>query len=154
MINQSNVIHQPAGEGTVIQMGPDEALLFKAVGAQTGGAFDFFEDAIEPKAGPPEHIHHQNDEFLYILEGEFLVKIGDRLLKATPGTFCFVPRGTAHTWQNVGTQTGRVLAFFTPGGMDGFFRELSQVSSLLDMSQVLPITEKYHSEVVGPPLSQ
>ena len=153
MINQSNVIHQPAGEGTVIQMGPDEALLFKAVGEQTGGLFDAFEDAIAPKAGPPEHIHHQNDEVLYILEGEFLVKIGDRLLEAMPGTFCYIPRGTAHTWQNVGTQTGRVLAFFTPGGMDGFFRELSQVSSLLDMSQVLPISQKYHTEVVGPPLS-
>jgi quercetin dioxygenase-like cupin family protein len=154
MINQSNVIYLPGGEGTVIQMGPDESLLFKAVGEQTGGVCDVLEDTVAPKAGPPEHIHHQNDEVLYILEGEFLVKIGDRLLKGTPGTFCFVPRGIAHTWQNVGTQTGRMLAFFTPGGMDGFFQALSQVSSLLDMSQVLPIAQKYSSEVVGPPLSQ
>lgn len=153
MINQRNAIYRPASEGTVIHMGPDEALLFKAVGEQTGGVFDFFEGTMAPKAGPPEHIHHQNDESFYILEGEFLIKIGDRLLKATPGTFCFVPRGTAHTWQNVGAQPGRMLALCIPGGMDGFFRELSQVSSLLDMSQVLPINEKYHSEVVGPPLS-
>jgi mannose-6-phosphate isomerase-like protein (cupin superfamily) len=154
MINQSKAIHQSAGEGTLIQMGPDEALLFKAVGEQTGGCFDFFEGTAAPKAGPPEHIHHQNDEAFYVLEGEFLIKIGDRLLKATPGTFCFVPRGIAHTWQNVGTQTGRMLSLFTPGGMKGFFQALSQVSSLFDMSQVLPIAQKYHSEVVGPPLSQ
>lgn len=154
MVNQRNVIYQPAGAGTSIQMGPDEALLFQAVSEQTGGCFDFFEDISAPKAGPPEHVHHQNDESLYILEGDFLIKIGDHLFEATPGTFCCIPRGIPHTWQNVGTQPGKMLTIFTPGGMEGFFQALSQVSSLLDMAQVLPIAQKYSSEVVGPPLSQ
>jgi mannose-6-phosphate isomerase-like protein (cupin superfamily) len=152
MSKQNILIHLPAGEGESIQMGPDEVLLFKAVGEETNGVLDCLEVKAAPKAGPPEHIHHQNDEAFYILEGEFMVKIGARLLKATSGTFCFVPRGIAHTWQNVGMQPGRMLVTCTPGGMDGYFKELSQVSSLLDMSQVLPIVQKYHTEVVGPPL--
>jgi quercetin dioxygenase-like cupin family protein len=155
MVNQRNVICLPAGAGTSIQMSPDESLLFKVVGEQTGGVLDCLEDTIAPKAGPPEHIHHQNDESFYILEGDFQIKIGDQVFKATPGTFCFVPRGIPHTWQNVGTGSGRMLAIFTPGGMEGFFQALSQVSSPLDnMAQVLPIVQKYSSEVVGPPLSQ
>jgi mannose-6-phosphate isomerase-like protein (cupin superfamily) len=152
MVTQNNVIHLTTDQGQSIRMAPDEALLFKAVGEETGGLLDYFEVMAAPKAGPPEHIHHQNDESLYILEGEFMVKIADRLLKAPPGTFCFIPRGIAHTWQNVGIQPGRMLVTCTPGGMDGYFKELSQVSSLLDMNQVLPIVQKYHGEVVGPPL--
>jgi quercetin dioxygenase-like cupin family protein len=147
-----NVIYQPAGKGTLIQMSPDELLLFQATGEQTGGQFDFLETTAAPEAGPPEHIHYQNDESFYILEGDFLIKIGDHRFQATPGTFCFVPRGIVHTWQNAGTQMGRMLILFTPGGMEGFFQALSQ-ASLLDTTQVLPIAQKYHSEIVGPPLN-
>jgi hypothetical protein len=40
-----------------------------------------------------------------------------------PGGFAYVPRGTVHTFANAGETTGRLLVGFTPGGIEGFFRE-------------------------------
>ena len=47
---------------------------------------------------------------------EFKVKLGDRIMRAPAQTVMFVPRGTAHTFQNVGTSPGVILVGVTPGG--------------------------------------
>src|SRR6185436_11011755 len=76
---------------------------------QTGGSLGMFRQTIAPKSGPPTHIHQTEDEFFYVVSGEFKVKVGDRIMSAPAQSVMFVPRGTAHTFQNVGAEPGVLL---------------------------------------------
>jgi quercetin dioxygenase-like cupin family protein len=141
--------------GTALQFTPGERLVWKATGATTGGELDVCELTAQPQAGPPEHIHHQNDEAFVILAGTFRFKVGDELMTASAGTFVFVPRGTAHAWKNVGVQPGHMLLVYTPGGMDRYFAELQPLMfGPPDMPQIQAIAHKYHVAIVGPMLGQ
>ena len=144
---------------------PGERFTWKATGEVTGGALDIAELALEAAVGPPEHIHHQNDEAYYILNGRYRFKVGEEIAEATNGTFVFIPRGTPHAWVNLDQRPGRVLVLFTPGTMAGYFHELQPLLPALmagmpDMTNVDPavlaeaevIMRRYDYELVGPPL--
>ncbi len=114
---------------------------------QTGGALGLFRQIIAPKSGPPTHIHRTN-EFFYIVSGEFKFKLGDRIVSTPARSIVFVPRGTAHTFENVGTEPGVLLVGVTPGGLEQMFAERQSVDSETERTLM-----KMHSmEVVGPPL--
>jgi quercetin dioxygenase-like cupin family protein len=143
----------PPAAGRSLQFGPDEYIVWKVTGATTGGLFDFCELTAQPEAGPPQHLHEQHDETFYILDGTFRMKVGNHLQVATAGAFVFIPRGTVHAWQNVGLTPGRLLILFTPGGADGYFTELAPlIQGSINLDQLEPILQKYHVQVVGPPL--
>lgn len=76
-----------------------------------------------PGNGPPAHLHRNEDETLYVLEGDIEITNGDKVLKAKPGAVAFVPKGTVHRFQCTGHHTGRLLLLYTPDGIEGFFRE-------------------------------
>jgi quercetin dioxygenase-like cupin family protein len=112
---------EPAGAGERIWIVGD-TLTFKATADTTGGALTAIECEAAPRGGPPPHIHDNEDEAFYVLEGEFEILLGDELVHAGPGDFAFVPRGTVHRFANIGDTPGRILILFTPGGLEGFFR--------------------------------
>lgn len=69
---------------------------------------------------------------------------------------CFAPRGSVHTFQNVGATPGRIVTTVVPGGLDVFFEELATVQprgSAPDPAKILPIFEKHGLELLGPPLA-
>ncbi len=119
-----------------------------ATSDQTGGSLGMFRQTIAPKSGPPTHIHQTEDEFFYIVSGEFKVKVGDRIMTAPAKSVMFVPRGTAHTFENVGTEPGVLLVGVTPGGFEKMFEERQGVDA--ETNQAL--MKVHHMEVVGPPL--
>lgn len=119
-----------------------------ATSAQTGGSLGMFRQTIAPKSGPPTHIHQTEDEFFYVVSGEFKVKVGDRIMTAPAQSVMFVPRGTAHTFENVGTEPGVLLVGVTPGGFEKMFEERQGVDA--ETNQAL--MKAHHMEVVGPPL--
>jgi mannose-6-phosphate isomerase-like protein (cupin superfamily) len=144
------------GEGRVI---PGlEGLTVKASGQETDGAIGFLEGLSPPGFGPPRHIHHACDELFYILDGEFEIVLGDEIVRATPGTFVFIPRGTVHAPKVVGGKPGRVLIAFTPGGAERAFDEIAELASAPgsdgapDPVKTQRVAMKYESEFVGPPL--
>jgi uncharacterized cupin superfamily protein len=51
-----------------------------ATSEQTGGALGLIRQTIAPKSGPPAHIHGAEDEFFYVVSGEFKFKLGDRIV--------------------------------------------------------------------------
>src|SRR5262249_59215485 len=85
--------------------------------------------AVGPKSGPPVHIHKGEDEFFNVVSGEFKVKLGDRIMNAPAQSVMFVPRGTAHTFQNVGTEPGVLLVSVIPGGFEKMFEERQGVDA-------------------------
>jgi mannose-6-phosphate isomerase-like protein (cupin superfamily) len=115
---------------------------------QTGGSLGLFRQTIAPKSGPPTHIHQTEDEFFYVVKGDFKLKLGDRIVSAPAQSVMFVPRGTAHTFQNVGTEPGVILVGVTPGGAEKMFEERQGV----DAETLRALAKKYNMEVVGPPI--
>ena len=115
---------------------------------QTGGALGLVRQTIAPKSGPPTHVHQAEDEFFYVVSGEFKVKLGDRIMSVPAQSVMFIPRGTAHTFQNVGTQPGVLLVGVTPGGFEKMFEERQGVDA--ETNRALMV--KHKMEVVGPPL--
>jgi mannose-6-phosphate isomerase-like protein (cupin superfamily) len=119
-----------------------------ATADQTGGSLGMFRQTIAPNSGPPTHVHQTEDEFFYVVSGEFKVKLGDRVMSAPAQSVMFVPRGTAHTFQNVGNAPGVLLVGVTPGGFEKMFEERQGVDA--EMNRTL--MKVHHMEVVGPPL--
>jgi mannose-6-phosphate isomerase-like protein (cupin superfamily) len=98
-------------------------ILVKASADSTGGSLTVFEEN-EP-VDTPLHVHANEDELFYVLEGEHLFQVGDREHRAGPGELVFAPRGVPHSQRRVVPRTGRVLILTAPGGLEGFFRELA-----------------------------
>jgi quercetin dioxygenase-like cupin family protein len=99
-----------------------DTVWLKATAVDTAGAYTLLEVLAAPGGGPPPHIHINEDESFYVLEGVFELLIGTRLLRAERGTFALVPRGTIHRFRCIGDRPGRLLITFTPGGIEEFFR--------------------------------
>ena len=115
---------------------------------QTGGSLGMFRQTVAPKSGPPTHIHQTEDEFFYVVSGEFKVKLGEQVMDAPSQSVMFVRRGTAHTFQNVGAKPGVLLVGVTPGGFEKMFVERQGV----DAETQRALMKAHNMEVVGPPL--
>ena len=81
-----------AGEGTSVENPVGGVSTFKATSDQSGGALTAIEGVSAPGEGPPLHVHREQDEFIYTLEGTFRVRLGDDLVEALPGSFVFSGR--------------------------------------------------------------
>jgi mannose-6-phosphate isomerase-like protein (cupin superfamily) len=134
---------------------------FKLSSEESPGALAIVELTAFPKDGPPRHIHHREDESFYIVEGTFSVQAGDRTFGADPGAFVPIPKGTLHTYRNVGATLGRVLAILK-GGFENLWREIGEPASLAlaprhgseDIIQKLMVlAPKYHLEIPPPPFT-
>ena len=119
------VVHGP-GEGRPIP-GREEVVL-KATGADTGGAIAVLEATGAPGERANPHIHHDNDEFFYVLEGRIRFEVGGQTVEAAAGAFVFVPRGTVHVARTVGSEPSRVLAAFVPAGPERDMEAFAQAS--------------------------
>lgn len=143
----------PAGVGRSIEVLPGETVTFKAVSTDTDGAYTLIEVIDEPQSGPPLHLHRREDEAFYILEGTFAFVIGDRAMTATAGWFMTAPKGTPHSYKNIGTTPARMLTLFVPAGIENFFEDLSKLTAAgtLDIDSIVAVSAKQGIEVVPPP---
>ena len=148
-----------AGEGEAIWYVNNRATI-KATAAQTGGAFGLVEMLVAPDHPIPLHIHHAEDEALWVLEGQLTVHSGGTTYAAGPGSLIFGPKGVPHTFRVEGGTPARLLVLMVPGGGEGFFVESGRpaagaglpVPQPPDLTRLKAMMEKYHQEVVGPPL--
>ena len=62
----------------------------------------------------PLHVHHNDDEAWYVLEGQLGFRLGDREVRASSGSAVLAPRGTPHTYWNDGPTEARYLLVMTP----------------------------------------
>src|ERR671916_531376 len=88
-------LYRPAGTGPTYR-GPGDLYTFLVTGAESAGAFFAMEAYIPPGGGPPPHIHRNEDETFYVVEGTCSFRLGDETVLAGPGDFVNVPRGTVH----------------------------------------------------------
>ncbi len=118
-------------------------MTFLATAEETQGKFALIEAVGRKGNVPPPHMHHREEESFYVLEGEMTVSVGDRTIKATPGTLVVVPRDTVHSFV-IESEQLRVLTLLTPAGMEGWFKEFSVPAAAMTLP---PPAEIPYSEI-------
>ena len=133
---------------------------FLATGKDTRGQFALTEQVARKGNVPPRHIHHREDEMFYLLEGEMTFSIGERSIKATPGSMVFAPRDIPHSF-TIDSEQVRILVLNTPAGIEEFFRECSVPAPSMtlpppaeipysDIQKMMSLAPKYGFEIIPP----
>jgi quercetin dioxygenase-like cupin family protein len=110
------------------------------------------ESTFHAKGGPPRHLHHDQDEWFYVVEGDFLFQVGQDRWKLQAGDSLLAPRRVPHVWAFVGAGRGRLVIAFTPAGkMEAFFREGTKADAMPPLDPAL--WHAHGMELLGPPLA-
>ena len=141
------------GEGGTLVNPVGGHVVFKVRGEQSDGAFTALETIVAPGEGPPLHTHANEDETLFVIEGEVRFRIGDEVHTGHAGAFVFVARHTPHAFQNAGDTTARLLVSFSPAGMERFFDAFAALEQR-DAAAFVRLGAEVGMTVVGPPLAQ
>ena len=95
-----------------------------ATGEQTGGEYSMMWELCPKDSGPVPHYHDQDEQF-YIMDGEITYLANGEELKAGPGTFVLIPRGTVHSFR-IDSETATLLNSYTPAGFERTITELAE----------------------------
>jgi quercetin dioxygenase-like cupin family protein len=108
------------------------------------------------KGGPAFHLHHNQDEWFYIIKGEFNVQVGEEKFSLKPGDSAFAPRKVPHAFAKISEGEAQMLVLFQPAGsMEDFFMQMSMLGKSIPKDQETKLKELWRThgmEIVGPPL--
>lgn len=108
------VLFSESGQGQELQI-LDTVLWAKATSTNTGGAFSLWEGIWQPGGFRPlPHLHREQDESFFVLDGQFDFQVGNEMRRATKGTFVFVPRGVLHGFEAAGDSPARLMFLHAP----------------------------------------
>jgi quercetin dioxygenase-like cupin family protein len=99
---------------------------------QTNGAYTMLEQWVTADGNPPPHMHTREDEAFLVVDGEIDVTVGENTTRLGPGGFAFAPRGVPHTYAVV-DGTAHLYVIASPGGIEGFFRDLGEPAGALEL---------------------
>src|SRR5512143_3284041 len=77
-------------------------IFFKVSTEDSHGSLVVVEMTHHAKGGPVRHLHYEQDEWFYIVEGEYVFEIGQGRIRLKPGDSAFGPRKVPHVWAFVG----------------------------------------------------
>jgi len=128
----------------------------KVATKDTNGDIYVFESKRVKEGGPAHHYHFTQDEWWYVLQGEFLIKVGETVYKAKAGDSVFGPRMIPHSFAKVGEGEAKLLMFFQPAGkMEEFFNKISQgLAKNMTEAEQDKFREDHGFKRVGPPIKQ
>src|SRR5262245_17432130 len=133
----------------------------KISGKDTGGRFGMLEIVVPAGLGSPWHVHREEDEWFYVLDGHMAFYVGETRFDLTAGGFAFGPKGVPHTFFGVAPTT-RALVGFSPMQFEGFLREVGKPAPALvvppphagpppDFARLAAIAARNGFDVLGPP---
>ena len=128
----------------------------KVSAKDTGGDLCLYDTTRQSKGGPALHRHHFQDEWFYVIRGEFIAQVGDETVRLHPGDSAFAPRKIPHAFAMVSEGEGQMLVLFQPAGtMEDFFQQMAKFGPAIPKDQEVlwkRLWEQHGMEVVGPPL--
>jgi quercetin dioxygenase-like cupin family protein len=152
-----------------IALGPGEGealwafdclITVKASSETSGGRVAVLEHLAARGAGSPLHVHHREDEWFYVIDGELTFWVGGQVIEAPAGAFVYGPREIPHTF-TVSSERARFLLVAEPGGFEGMLRALGEPARSLtippspteppDMALIVQVVAEYGIEILGPP---
>ncbi|NTS42162.1 cupin domain-containing protein [Flavisolibacter sp. BT320] len=127
----------------------------KVATGDTDGDLYVFESTRKKEGGPSFHLHFEQDEFWYVIQGEFLFKVGEETFTAKAGDIVFGPRKVPHAFAKLGEGEGKLLMLFQPAGkMEAMFRKISEgVTKNMTEEEQDAFREEHGIKRVGPPLT-
>ena len=145
-------------QATIVK--PEQALPLKPFGLDvkvllsteaTGGAISVLMGRIKPGEGPGDHVHFNQEEIFFIVEGTFELTVRGQTTTAGPGTTVFIPRNVVHRFKNIGDTTGCMLDWTLPGGQDHYFKAISELgaSGGLTGEKVMEINEQFDTKFLA-----
>ena len=150
-----------------LQQDEGEALWFlgvlatvKASSETTGGRVAVIEHRAPQGSGSPLHLHRNEDEWFYVIEGVLTFWVGGRVIEAPAGSFVYGPRGIPHTF-TVSSPEARFLLVAEPAGFESFMRSLAEPATERTLppataappapEQMMAAAAEYGIEILGPP---
>ncbi len=120
----------------------------------TDGDLYVYESIRVKEGGPAHHVHFTQDEIWYVLQGEFLIKVGETVHHAKAGDTVFGPRMVPHSFAKIGEGEGKLLMTFQPAGkMEEFFTKVSiGVPAKMTEQEQDKFREEHGFKRVGPPI--
>ncbi|NBB30043.1 cupin domain-containing protein [Cellulophaga sp. BC115SP] len=136
-------------ESTQVGLSPNN---IKVSSKDTSGQLTVFEYIGREKGGPPLHIHPNQDEIFFIVEGEYLFQVGKEQYRLKAGDTIFLPRNIPHAFAQT-SSAGKLFFMFQPSGkMEDFFRALGALKTQPTPEEGARIFAAHDMQVVGPPL--
>ena len=126
----------------------------------TDGQYGLLEILVPEGVGSPWHVHPEEDEWFYVLDGELTFWVADTKLTLPAGAFAFGPKGVPHTfYANPGG--ARALVGFAPMQFEGFLRAVGEpapervlpppMDGPPDVARIAPVAQRNGFEILGPP---
>lgn len=145
------------GQTTLLGGPGGEPIDTKVSARDTDGRLCAFE--FNCRSGGPKHRHHDQDEWVYVIDGEFEFHVGKRTLHLRPGESVFIPRNVSHVWACTSGGFGKVINVYQPAGpMEEFFREIGKydgnpaVHEALGLEGLRRLFTTHGMDLLGPPL--
>src|SRR5580658_2546641 len=153
--------------GEQVKLG-GEPMDCKVSARDTGGAMCVFE--LNGGSGGPRHLHADQDEWIYVIDGEFEFRVGgssgvkylrdleEKPFRVRAGESVFLPRKVAHVWGCVSGRPGKIINVYQPAGkMEEFFREAGKFSApaiheVLSLDEFRKFFRDHGMTLLGPPL--
>lgn len=127
----------------------------KLTAQDVGDGWLILEQANAYRGGPPRHLHHDQDEWFYVIEGEYVVEVAGQQYPLGPGDSILAPRKVPHTWALVGQSAGRMLIAFQPAGQMEAFFDIATTWPQVPQKPTPELRELFSihgMEIMGPPL--
>jgi mannose-6-phosphate isomerase-like protein (cupin superfamily) len=130
-----------------LQTRPGESCLIRVPGTDTNGAYSFVEIVSDPDDGTPLHVHQNEDEHLFVLEGTARFAVGDKIFDAEAGTMVTLPKNVPHAWGNRSGSRLWIAGICYPGGVEEVLRIIAGGSVVIDIPA---LAERFGVVVLGP----
>lgn len=153
----SAAIIRQSGEGEEMWFAGGGTFTWKVTGEQSDGAFLLLEDRMVRNKVTPLHLHPEQGEAIYVLEGELLVHSDGEEHRVGPGGLYYAPPGLPHAFM-VTSETAHVLVTLAPGSGEQFYRDAGEPATAAnagkpaDFDLLRAVAERSPSiEILGPP---
>jgi quercetin dioxygenase-like cupin family protein len=128
----------------------------KVSSRDTGGDLCIYDTFRESKGGPALHRHHFQDEWFYVVRGEFIVQVGGDTIRLHPGDSALAPRKIPHAFAKISDGEAQLLIVFQPAGsMEDFFKQMGKIGKEIPKDQETVLKQLWADhgmEILGPPL--
>jgi quercetin dioxygenase-like cupin family protein len=106
-----------------------------------------------PGAAVPMHIHHYEDESIYLLEGQLVFKVGTQVFEVTKGGTVLMPKGVAHGFRITGKDPAHVLFTLDLAPQSNYEEMFSGLVGLSpqDFDKIREVCARNNVEFLTPP---
>lgn len=119
----------------------------------TNGELAVFEQTGRTKnGGPPLHIHPNQDEWFYVVAGDYRFQVGDEKFDLGSGDTIFLPRNVPHAFIQLSENAKMIVSYLPAGKMEDFFKVTDAWNQPPSKEEIAKVFQDHDMTIVGPPL--